>query len=124
MITKQSVFLSHVSALSLAAPTVSPPTMNDLLSLIPIMLIGHEWIPDEINKGHLEYFFLLLAAIMVLNFTCFLLIAKNYTYVQSYKPDPPPSPDGVPQTLQHQYSAVKYDSANEKTPLLLTKEEN
>ncbi|XP_038060271.1 solute carrier family 15 member 4-like [Patiria miniata] len=43
---------------------------------------GGAWIPNEINKGHLEYFFLLLALIMAIDFGCFLLIARGYIYVE------------------------------------------
>ncbi|OIW19866.1 hypothetical protein TanjilG_27232 [Lupinus angustifolius] len=38
------------------------------------------WIPDNLNYGHLHYFFWLLAVLSVLNFIAFLLVAKLYTY--------------------------------------------
>ncbi|XP_059660827.1 protein NRT1/ PTR FAMILY 8.2-like isoform X2 [Cornus florida] len=38
------------------------------------------WIPDNLNYGHLDYFFWLLAVLSVLNLGAFLLIAKWYTY--------------------------------------------
>ena len=38
------------------------------------------WIPDNLNYGHLDYFFWLLAALSVLNFGVFLVIAQRYTY--------------------------------------------
>ncbi|KAL6840355.1 hypothetical protein ACP4OV_030165 [Aristida adscensionis] len=38
------------------------------------------WIPDNINRGHLDYFFWLLAMLCVGNFGAYLLIARWYTY--------------------------------------------
>ena len=38
------------------------------------------WIPDNLNRGHLDYFFWLLAILSLLNFGVYLLIAKWYTY--------------------------------------------
>ena len=38
------------------------------------------WIPDNLNYGHLHYFFFLLAILSVLNLGAFLLVAKWYTY--------------------------------------------
>ncbi|WOL02021.1 protein NRT1/ PTR FAMILY 8.1-like [Canna indica] len=38
------------------------------------------WIPDNINRGHLDYFFWLLAILSAVNFLVYLLIAKWYTY--------------------------------------------
>lgn len=38
------------------------------------------WIPDNLNYGHLHYFFWLLAGLSVLNLWAFLLVAKFYTY--------------------------------------------
>ncbi|KAK6247185.1 hypothetical protein QUC31_018750 [Theobroma cacao] len=38
------------------------------------------WIPDNLNYGHVHYFFWLLAVLSGLNLGAFLLIAKWYTY--------------------------------------------
>ncbi|KAF8664911.1 hypothetical protein HU200_054228 [Digitaria exilis] len=38
------------------------------------------WIPDEINRGHLDNFFWLLAVLCVGNLGVYLLIARWYTY--------------------------------------------
>ncbi|XP_072051178.1 solute carrier family 15 member 4-like [Amphiura filiformis] len=43
--------------------------------------LGAEWFPDEINDGYLEYYFFLLAGLMLVNFGIFLIIAKKYKYV-------------------------------------------
>ncbi|KAL5549594.1 hypothetical protein UlMin_004825, partial [Ulmus minor] len=38
------------------------------------------WIPDNLNRGHLDYFYWLLAILSVLNFFVYLWIASRYTY--------------------------------------------
>ncbi|XP_056165891.1 protein NRT1/ PTR FAMILY 8.1-like [Syzygium oleosum] len=38
------------------------------------------WIPDNLNRGHLDYFYWLLAILSLINFLVFLWIAKWYTY--------------------------------------------
>ncbi|KAB5552147.1 hypothetical protein DKX38_009458 [Salix brachista] len=38
------------------------------------------WIPDNLNRGHLDYFYWLLAILSFLNFTVYLWISKWYTY--------------------------------------------
>ncbi|KAK9047711.1 hypothetical protein V6N11_053547 [Hibiscus sabdariffa] len=38
------------------------------------------WIPDNLNMGHLDYFFWLLAILSLLNFIVYLWIARWYTY--------------------------------------------
>ncbi|XP_073150454.1 protein NRT1/ PTR FAMILY 8.1-like [Henckelia pumila] len=38
------------------------------------------WIPDNLNYGHVHYFFWLLAGLSVLNLLAFLVVAKFYTY--------------------------------------------
>ncbi|GAV68528.1 LOW QUALITY PROTEIN: PTR2 domain-containing protein [Cephalotus follicularis] len=38
------------------------------------------WIPDNLNRGHLDYFYWLLAILSLLNLLAYLWIAKIYTY--------------------------------------------
>ena len=38
------------------------------------------WIPDNLNHGHLDYFYWLLTALSVINFCVYLWISKWYTY--------------------------------------------
>ncbi|XP_058212947.1 protein NRT1/ PTR FAMILY 8.1-like isoform X1 [Rhododendron vialii] len=38
------------------------------------------WIPDNLNKGHLDYFYWILAILSVINFFVYLWISKWYTY--------------------------------------------
>lgn len=44
------------------------------------------WIPDNLNYGHLHYFFWLLAVLSVLNLGAYLLVAKWYTYKRALGP--------------------------------------
>lgn len=37
------------------------------------------WIPDDLNKGHLDYYFLLLTIICTLNFTAYVFTSRYYT---------------------------------------------
>ncbi|EOA37656.1 hypothetical protein CARUB_v10012216mg [Capsella rubella] len=38
------------------------------------------WLPEDLNKGRLEYFYYLVAGIMTLNFAYFLLVSQWYRY--------------------------------------------
>ncbi|KAL2336988.1 hypothetical protein Fmac_011434 [Flemingia macrophylla] len=38
------------------------------------------WIPDNLNRGHLDYFYWLLSILSFLNFIVFLWVAKRYRY--------------------------------------------
>lgn len=41
---------------------------------------GGSWLPEDLNKGRLEYFYFLVAGIMTLNFSYFLLVSHWYRY--------------------------------------------
>ncbi|VAI33273.1 hypothetical protein VPH35_090617 [Triticum aestivum] len=43
------------------------------------------WISDDINEGHLEYFFWLLAMLCIGNFGAYLLVARWYNYKKTAK---------------------------------------
>jgi peptide/histidine transporter 3/4 len=47
------------------------------------------WIPDNLNVGHLDYFFWLLAGLSLANFAVYLLIASWYTYKKTAEYPPP-----------------------------------
>ena len=52
-----------------------------LLAVIVRLASNKDWYPSEDpNQGHLEYFFFLLAGLMVVNFLVFLYIASSYKY--------------------------------------------
>ncbi|XP_047973241.1 protein NRT1/ PTR FAMILY 8.1-like [Salvia hispanica] len=38
------------------------------------------WIPDDLNRGNLHYFFFLLALLSVVNLVVFVFVARRYTY--------------------------------------------
>eukprot|EP00602_Paraphysomonas_sp_CaronLab_P012061 CAMPEP_0185040878 /NCGR_PEP_ID=MMETSP1103-20130426/39487_1 /TAXON_ID=36769 /ORGANISM="Paraphysomonas bandaiensis, Strain Caron Lab Isolate" /LENGTH=538 /DNA_ID=CAMNT_0027580373 /DNA_START=191 /DNA_END=1807 /DNA_ORIENTATION=+ len=54
--------------------------------VIPLLYIvnsggeGKEWVPENIDDGHLEYYFFLLAGLMVLNQILFSYISEGYEY--------------------------------------------
>ncbi|XP_062113157.1 protein NRT1/ PTR FAMILY 8.3-like [Humulus lupulus] len=41
------------------------------------------WIPDNLNEGHLDYFFWLLAALSFLNFLVYIVFAMNFKHKKS-----------------------------------------
>lgn len=45
------------------------------------------WIPEDLNKGHLERFYFLLAALTAIDFVVYLFYATSYKYVQSEEPE-------------------------------------
>ena len=52
-----------------------------LLVVIVRLATGKDWYPEkDPNHGHLEYFFFLLAGLMLFNFVVFLFIASSYKY--------------------------------------------
>lgn len=52
---------------------------------------GPGWIADNINEGHLDYFFWLLAAMSTVNLALFVVCARWYTTMQTWRPAPKPS---------------------------------
>jgi peptide/histidine transporter 3/4 len=40
---------------------------------------GTGWFPPELDDGHLDYYFVLVVAVTVVNFAVFVALAKNYT---------------------------------------------
>ena len=48
--------------------------------LVIVDLWTPEWIPDNLDDGHLEYYFFLVAAIMLLTLFLFIPYAMRYTY--------------------------------------------
>ncbi|XP_043717728.1 protein NRT1/ PTR FAMILY 8.1-like [Telopea speciosissima] len=74
---------SMCSALSLTTNALGNYLSTLLVTIITNVTTRHGslgWIPDNLNRGHLDYFYWLLAVLSVLNFLVYLLIAKWYTY--------------------------------------------
>ncbi|KAH7405129.1 hypothetical protein KP509_15G057700 [Ceratopteris richardii] len=77
---------SLCSALALASTALG----NYLSSLILIIVTALTtkggspgWIPDNLNVGHIDYFFLLLAGLSAVNFIVYLIYANKYDYKSS-----------------------------------------
>nr|GMD73423.1 protein NRT1/ PTR FAMILY 8.1-like [Ipomoea batatas] len=45
------------------------------------------WLASNLNRGHLDYFFWLLAALSVINLGVFVVVAKMYTYKKAINKD-------------------------------------
>eukprot|EP01018_Ginkgo_biloba_P034270 Gb_22320 [translate_table: standard] len=74
---------SLCSALSLTTVALGNYLSTLLVTIITHITTRHGkkgWIPNNLNYGHLHYFFWLLAILSVLNFLVYLLIAQWYTY--------------------------------------------
>ncbi|KAG8046110.1 hypothetical protein GUJ93_ZPchr0008g11904 [Zizania palustris] len=74
---------SMCSALSL-----TDTALGSYVSTLLVTIVTHVttrngaagWIPDNLNLGHLDYFFWLLAVLSLINFGVYLVIASWYTY--------------------------------------------
>ncbi|KAI6671007.1 hypothetical protein NL676_005892 [Syzygium grande] len=74
---------SMCSALSLTTNALGNYLSSLLVTIVTGISTRHGklgWIPDNLNYGHLHYFFWLLAVLSVLNLGAFLLVARWYTY--------------------------------------------
>ncbi|KAL0333222.1 UNVERIFIED_CONTAM: protein NRT1/ PTR FAMILY 8.2 [Sesamum angustifolium] len=74
---------SLCSALSLTT-TALGNYLSTLLVIIVTTVTTRDgklgWIPNNLNRGHLDYFYWLLAILSFINFLAYVLIAKWYTY--------------------------------------------
>ncbi|KAA8519001.1 hypothetical protein F0562_016225 [Nyssa sinensis] len=74
---------SMSSALSLTTVSLGNYLSTLLVTIVTKVTTMHGklgWIPDNLNRGHLDYFYWLLAILSLLNFIVYLWIAKWYTY--------------------------------------------
>ena len=74
---------SLCSALSLTTVALGNYLSTVLVTIVTRITTRHGrlgWIPDNLNRGHLDYFFWLLAVLSLLNFLVYLVIAKWYKY--------------------------------------------
>jgi peptide/histidine transporter 3/4 len=69
------------------------------------------WIPDNLNVGHLDYFFWLLAGLSLANFAVYLLIASWYTYKKTAEYPPPDAVKGSAASEDQYPHAIKGSSA-------------
>ncbi|CAA2956321.1 NRT1 PTR FAMILY -like [Olea europaea subsp. europaea] len=74
---------SLLSALSLTTVALGNYLSTLLVTIVTDITTRHGklgWIPENLNRGHLDYFYWLLAILSIINFFVYLLIAKFYTY--------------------------------------------
>lgn len=74
---------SLCSALSLTTAALGNYFSTVLVNIVTDLSTRHGrpgWIPDNLNYGHLHYFFWLLAILSVMNLGIYLLVARWYTY--------------------------------------------
>ncbi|XP_062190666.1 protein NRT1/ PTR FAMILY 8.1-like [Phragmites australis] len=74
---------SMCSALSLTTVALGNYLSTVLVTIVTRITTRHGklgWIPDNLNLGHLDYFFWLLALLSLLNFIVYLVIASWYKY--------------------------------------------
>lgn len=74
---------SLCSALSLTTNALGNYLSSLLVTIVMDMTTRHGklgWIPDNLNRGHLDYFYWVLAILSVLNFFAYLWISMKYTY--------------------------------------------
>ncbi|KAK7287474.1 hypothetical protein RIF29_00754 [Crotalaria pallida] len=74
---------SLCSALSLTTNALGNYVSTLLVIIVTKVTTRHGklgWIPDNMNRGHLDYFYWLLTVLSLLNFFVYLWIAKRYTY--------------------------------------------
>jgi peptide/histidine transporter 3/4 len=74
---------SMCSALSLTTVALGNYLSSLLVTIVTTISTKNGkagWIPDNLNYGHIDYFFWLLGILSVLNLGAFLLISNWYTY--------------------------------------------
>lgn len=62
--------------------------MSNYLSSFLVSIVHHtsegsamgDWLPEDLNKGRLDYFYYVVAALEILNFFYFIVLARWYTY--------------------------------------------
>ena len=74
---------SLMSAVSLTTVALGSYLSTLLVTIVTTITTRHGktgWIPDNLNYGHIDYFFWLLTILSGLNFLVYLFIARWYTY--------------------------------------------
>ncbi|KAH7288745.1 hypothetical protein KP509_31G039800 [Ceratopteris richardii] len=69
--------------------------LGDYVSSLLITIVGRVsgspgWLPDSIDKGHLDFFFFLLGGLSFLNFALFSLASVHYKYTSRHRVLPSP----------------------------------
>lgn len=74
---------SLCTALALTTNALGSYLSTLLVSIVTKVTERHGklgWIPDNLNRGHLDYFYWLLAILSFINFVAFVCVSKMYTY--------------------------------------------
>ncbi|KAF9591459.1 hypothetical protein IFM89_004157 [Coptis chinensis] len=74
---------SMCSALSLTTVALGSYLSSVLVTIVTDVTTRNGklgWIPDNLNRGHLHYFFFLLAVLSVVNLIVYIFVARWYTY--------------------------------------------
>ncbi|KAJ4972274.1 hypothetical protein NE237_005373 [Protea cynaroides] len=74
---------STCSALSLTTVALGNFLSTLLVNIVTSITTRHGklgWIPNKLNYGHIDYFYLLLAIMSVVNLGVYILVARWYTY--------------------------------------------
>lgn len=75
---------SIAGAFSTTATALSGYLSGFLVSIVHHITVrsssSGDWLPEDLNKGRLDYFYFLIAALGVLNFGYFLVCARWYRY--------------------------------------------
>ncbi|KAK1377495.1 Peptide transporter [Heracleum sosnowskyi] len=74
---------SLCSALSLTTAALGNYLSTLLVNIVTDLSTRHGgagWIPDNLNYGHLDYFFWMLVVLSLVNLVIYLLVTKYYTY--------------------------------------------
>jgi len=66
--------------LSTALGSYSAGALTAAVQAASAAIWGESWLPRDLNKGHMDYFFYALAVLMVLNLGWFLIVAMRYEY--------------------------------------------
>jgi len=53
---------------------------------IPLLILvnidsNYEWVPTDINEGHLDWYFFFLAGLMALNQLLYMKVSNGYRYI-------------------------------------------
>ncbi|KAG0583405.1 hypothetical protein KC19_3G133500 [Ceratodon purpureus] len=89
---------SLMSALSLTTVSLGNYLSTVLVTIVTKVSGGNGkvgWIPNNLNRGHLDYFFWLLAVLSVLNIIFYLVVARLYTYKRVQVADAEVNSDGT-----------------------------
>ncbi|PRW58143.1 NRT1 PTR FAMILY -like [Chlorella sorokiniana] len=72
---------STCMALQLLAGALGSYLAAALVSIVQVISNG-SWVPDNVNDGHMDYFFWMMAVLMALTLVVYVFIARSFRYKQ------------------------------------------